>query len=126
MRLVLDYRKLNEVTISNKLPIPNIESILDKLEKAQYLITLDLAKGFHQILLKSEDRKKTAFSTPYGHYEFIKMPFEIKNAPATFQNLLSSALRDLLNKICVVYLDDILIFSTFLDEHINSIKNANR
>lgn len=66
-RIVIDYRKLNDVTINDKFPIPNIESILDKLGKAQYFTTLDLAKGFHQILVKPEDRKKTAFSTPFGH-----------------------------------------------------------
>ena len=74
-RIVIDYRKLNEVTIDDKFPIPNIENILDKLGKSQYFTTLDLAKGFHQILVKDEDRKKTAFSTPLGHYEFLRMPF---------------------------------------------------
>lgn len=123
-RIVIDYRKLNEVTVSNKFPIPNIEGILDKLGKAQYFTTLDLAKGFHQILVKPEDRKKTAFSTPFGHYEFVRMPFGLKNAPATFQSLMNSVLRNLINKICVVYLDDILIFNTSLKEHLSNIKKV--
>lgn len=121
-RIVIDYRKLNEVSIDDKFPIPNIENILDKLGRAQYFTTLDLAKGFHQILVAEEDRPKTAFSTPLGHYEYIRMPFGLKNAPATFQRLMNSVLKEFINNICVVYLDDILVFSTSLEEHIDSLK----
>lgn len=120
-RIVIDYRKLNEISIDDKFPIPNIDSILDKLGKAQYFTTLDLAKGFHQILVNKDDRKKTAFSTPFGHYEYVRMPFGLKNAPATFQRLINSILREHINKICVVYLDDILIFSTSLQEHVDNV-----
>lgn len=121
-RVVIDYRKLNEVTVSDKFPIPNIEGTLDKLGRAQYFSTLDLAKGFHQILVKDSDRKKTAFSTPFGHYEYIRMPFGLKNGPSTFQRLMNSVLREYINQICVVYLDDILIFSTSLEEHITNLR----
>lgn len=121
-RIVIDYRALNDITVSDKFPIPNIENILEKLGRAQYFTTLDLAKGFHQILIKEEDRAKTAFSTPLGHYEFVRMPFGLKNAPATFQRLMNSVLRDYINKICVVYLDDILIFSTTAEEHMDNIR----
>ncbi len=120
-RIVIDYRKLNEVTIDDKFPIPHIETILSKLGRAQYFTTLDLAKGFHQVLIKEEDRPKTAFSTPQGHFEFIRMPFGLKNAPATFQRLMNSVLREYINKICVVYLDDILIFSSSIEEHTQNI-----
>lgn len=121
-RLVVDYRKLNEYTKTDKFPIPHMEGILDRLGRAQYFSTLDLAKGFHQILVKQDDREKTAFSTPFGHYEFIRMPFGLKNAPSTFQRLMNSVLREYVNKICIVYLDDILIFSTSLDEHLDNLK----
>lgn len=121
-RIVIDYRRLNENTISDKFPIPNIDGILDKLGKAQYFSTIDLAKGFHQILMNENDMEKTAFSTPFGHYEFVRMPFGLKNAPSTFQRLMNHVLRYHINRICVVYLDDILIFSTSLDEHIANIK----
>lgn len=121
---MIDYRKLNEKTIDDKFPIPNIESILDRLGRAQYFTILDLVKRFHQILVKESDQKKTAFSTPTGHYEYIRMPFGLKNAPATFQKLINSVLREYLNRICVVYLDDILIFSTSLKEHIQSINKV--
>lgn len=122
-RIVVDYRKLNEFTTDDKFPLPNIDSILDKLGKAQYFTTIDLAKGYHQILIKKEDRHKTAFVTPHGLYEFIRMPFGLKNAPATFQRLMNQILRDYINKTCVVYLDDILIFSTSLKEHIKAIRD---
>lgn len=120
-RIVIDYRNLNDNTIADKYPIPNIESILDKLGRAQYFSTIDLAKGFHQIAVKPEHRHKTAFSTPFGHYEFCRMPFGLKNAPATFQKLMNSVLKDYINKKCVVYMDDILVFSTSLQEHIESL-----
>jgi len=94
---------------------------LDKLGRAQYFTTIDLAKGYNQILVRESDRKKTAFVTPHGLYEFIRMPFGLKNAPATFQRLMNEILRDHINKKCVVYLDDILIFSTSLKEHIQAI-----
>lgn len=122
-RIVIDYRKLNENTVNDKFPIPNLNGILDKLGRSQYFTTLDLAKGFHQILVKDEDQKKTAFSTPFGHYEFIRMPFGLKNAPSTFQRLMNSVLREQINKTCVVYMDDILVFSTSLEEHINSLRS---
>uniref|UniRef100_A0A0K8UP46 Retrovirus-related Pol polyprotein from transposon 297 n=1 Tax=Bactrocera latifrons TaxID=174628 RepID=A0A0K8UP46_BACLA len=119
-RTVIDYRKLNEVTIDDKFPIPHIETILSKLGKAQYFTTIDLAKGFHQVLIKEEDRPKTASSTPQGHFEFIRMPFRLKNAPATFQRLMNSVLREYINKIFEVYLD-ILIFSVQVLKNIPKI-----
>lgn len=121
-RLVIDYRKLNQFTVDDKFPIPNLNCLLDKLGKSQYFTTLDLAKGFYQIPVREDDRKKTAFSTPSGHYEFNRMPFGLKNAPSTFQRLMNTVLRDFINKICVVYMDDILVFSTSLTEHLTSIR----
>ena len=120
-RIVVDYRKLNEISIDDKFPIPNIDSLFEKLGRAQYFTTLDLANGFHQILVDEKDQAKTAFSTPQGHYEYIRMPFGLKNAPATFQRMINHVLREFINIDCVVYIDDILIFSTSLQEHINSI-----
>lgn len=123
-RIVVDYRRLNQITIDDKYPIPNIDSILDKLGKSQYFSTLDLAKGYHQILVAEKDIEKTAFVTPVGLYEYVRMPFGLKNAPATFQRLMNEILRDYINKICVVYLDDILIFSTTLEEHMQSLEKV--
>ncbi len=125
-RLCVDYRRLNQITIPDKYPLPLMDSILDKLGRAQYFSTLDLAKGYHQILMAEEDIEKTAFVTPMGLYEYVRMPFGLKNAPATFQRLMNDILRDYINKICVVYLDDILIFSTTLAEHKHAVEKIFR
>lgn len=121
-RVVVDYRKLNEKTIDDRYPLPNISDLLDKLGRCHYFTTLDLASGFHQIEINEESVEKTAFSTEFGHHEFLRMPFGLKNAPATFQRVMDQILRGLVNKTCLVYLDDIIIFSTSLQEHITNIK----
>ena len=123
-RLVVDYRKLNEKTIDDKYPLPNINDILDKLGKSMYFTTLDLASGFHQVEMHPDDIEKTAFSTENGHYEFLRMPFGLKNAPATFQRVMDNILRGIQNEKCLVYLDDIIIFSTSLEEHISRLKEV--
>lgn len=123
-RVVIDYRKLNEQTIDDKFPLPNITDILDKLGKCNYFSTLDLANGFHQIEMNPNDIAKTAFSTDTGHYEFKRMPFGLKNAPSTFQRVMNNILRGLQNEICAVYLDDIIIFSTSLQEHIQRLRSV--
>lgn len=121
-RVVVDYRRLNEKTIDDKYPLPNITDLLDKLGKCQYFTTLDLASGFHQIEMHEKDIEKTAFSTEHGHYEFLRMPFGLKNAPATFQRVMDNVLRGLQNEKVLVYLDDILIYSTSLQEHIEKLR----
>lgn len=123
-RLVVDYRKLNKKTISDRYPIPNISDILDKLGRCQYFTTLDLASGFHQIEMEPKDIQKTAFTVNNGHYEYCRMPFGLKNAPSTFQRAMENVLRGLVNEICIVYMDDIIIFSTSLQEHITSIEKV--
>ena len=120
-RLVIDYRKLNEKTINDKYPIPEITDILDKLGKATYFSTIDLVSGFHQIQLAGEDTEKTAFSVNGGKYEFNRMPFGLKNAPATFQRVMDCVLRDLVGICCFVYMDDIIIFSSSLQEHTTNL-----
>lgn len=131
-RLVIDYRKLNEKTISDKYPIPEITDILDKLGRTCYFSTIDLVSGFHQIQLADEDIEKTAFSVNSGKYEFTRMPFGLKNAPATFQRVMDCILREFLGKCCLVYMDDVIIFSSSLEEHkkdlmkvMNKLKEAN-
>lgn len=116
-RMVIDFRKLNEKTVGDAYPLPNITEILDQLGSAKYFSTFDLAQGFHQIPMAREDASKTAFSTPYGHYEYTRMPFGLKNAPATFQRLMDSVLMGLQGTELFVYLDDIVVYARSLDEH---------
>lgn len=123
-RLVVDFRKLNEKTIDDKYPIPNLTDILDKLGKCQYFTTLDLASGFYQVEMHPSDIHKTGFSVAdgQGHFEFLRMPMGLKNSPSTFQRVMDSVLRGLQNVICIVYLDDILVFSTSLQEHMINLR----
>lgn len=116
-RIVIDYRNLNDVTIGDSYPLPNIEYILDQLGHSQYFSTLDLASGFHQIEMKPEDISKIAFSTPFGHYEFTRMPFGLKNSPSTFQRLMNTVLTGLQGLQCFVYLDDVVIYASSINEH---------
>ena len=117
LRVVADFRLVNEATIGDSYPLPNITDILNQLGGAKYFSTLDLASGFHQIAMKEEDREKTAFSTPYGHFEYNRMPFGLKNAPATFQRLMNTVLSGLQGIKCFVYLDDIVVYGRSLKEH---------
>ncbi|KAJ0177013.1 hypothetical protein K1T71_007022 [Dendrolimus kikuchii] len=121
-RIVIDYRKLNDITIGEIYPIPQISEILDQLGNSKYFSTLDLTSGFHQILISPEDAPKTAFSVPQGHYQFNRMPFGLKNAPSTFQKLMNTCLSGLQGTRCFVYLDDIVIYSADLNSHINNLK----
>lgn len=122
VRVVIDYRKLNEKTIDDKFPMPQIEEILDNLGKSTYFTTLDLKSGFHQIPMDERSKEKTAFSTDKGHFEFCRMPFGLKNGPATFQRAMNHVLQGLIGKICHVYLDDIVIVGESLKNHLNNLE----
>ncbi|CAB0020960.1 unnamed protein product, partial [Nesidiocoris tenuis] len=121
-RIVIDYRSLNQKTISDKYPLPNITELLDQLGRSMYFSCLDLKSGFHQIPMHPDSIEKTAFSTGNGHYEMLRMPMGTKNSPATFQRLMDNVLRGLQGEICSVFLDDIIVFSKSLDEHILRLK----
>uniref|UniRef100_W8BY62 RNA-directed DNA polymerase n=1 Tax=Ceratitis capitata TaxID=7213 RepID=W8BY62_CERCA len=121
LRLVIDFRKLNEKTSSDKYPIPDTSVILANLGKSKIFTTLDLKSGFHQILLAEKDRCKTAFSVNNGKYEFCRLPFGLKNAPSIFQRAIDDILREYVGKICHVYVDDIIIFSPDETSHFEHV-----
>ncbi|CAK9816796.1 Retrovirus-related Pol polyprotein from transposon 412 [Anthophora quadrimaculata] len=116
-RLVIDFRRLNQETDQDAYPLPPIDEILDHLGKSKFFSALDLSSGFHQIAMDENSKKYTAFSTPQGHFQYRRMPFGLKNAPATFQRMIDNALRGLIGKICFAYLDDIVVFGTTIEEH---------
>lgn len=120
-RMAIDYRQLNEKTIDDRYPLPQIDNILDKLKGSKFFTTLDLASGFHQIEVHEESIEKTAFTVENGHFEFLRMPFGLKNAPATFQRLMNHILRDHIGKNCYVYMDDIIIYSETVESHLADI-----
>lgn len=123
-RVVVDFRKLNNLTVGDAFPMPDVTSILDQLGKAKYFTCLDMASGYHQIPIHPNDKEKTAFSTDKGHYEFNRMCFGLKGAPATFQRLMNRVLQGINGYRTFVYLDDIIIVSSTLQEHIKQLQEV--
>ena len=121
-RFCIDFRKVNAVTIKDAQPLPRIDDTLDSLGDASYLSTLDLASGYWQVEVDPSDREKTAFVTPFGLHQFRVMPFGLCNAPATFQRLMEQVLTGLHWSTCLVYLDDIIVFSRTVAEHLGQLR----
>ena len=122
LRMCIDYRALNKKIIPDKMPIPRITEIFDSLSGQEWFSTLDMAKAYHQGYVKEEHRKFTAFSTPWGLYEWIRIPMGISNAPPVFQRYVNNALRGLLDRVCAAYLDDILVYGTSFEDHVKNLK----
>ncbi|KAK4701806.1 putative transposase, partial [Phenoliferia sp. Uapishka_3] len=117
LRLCVDFRNLNSVTVKNKYPLPLIGETLDRLGKAKFFTKFDLRNGYHHIRIAAGEEWKTAFRTRYGHYEYQVMPFGLTNAPASFQNFMNDVFAPFLDRFVVVYIDDILVYSDTLEEH---------
>lgn len=112
------------MTVKNGYPMPMMEELLDEMSGAVWFTSLDLRSGYHQIEVASEDQHKTAFQTHSGHYEYKVMPYGVTGGPATFQHVMNSILAPLLRKCVVVFIDDILIYSTTWDQHLVHVRQV--
>jgi hypothetical protein len=120
-RFCVNYRKLNALTKRDSYPLPRVDDYLDQLGQARYLSTLDMASGYWAIPLAPGDAEKTAFTTKQGLFQFEVMPFGLTNAPATFQRYMDTLFRGLTYEICLVYMDDVIIYSSTFDQHVQDL-----
>ena len=121
-RFCIDYRKVNNITITDAHPLPRIDDLLEQFREAKWFSSIDLASGYWQIEMNEKDREKTAFTCHLGLFEFNVMPFGLKNAPPTFQRMMNEILKDWLDEFVVVYIDDIMIYSKTFEEHLEHIE----
>ncbi len=120
----IDYRGLNNITVKNTYPLPLMSSAFERLQGASVFTKLDLRNAYHLVRIREGDEWKTAFNTPRGHFEYLVMPFGLSNSPAVFQALVNDVLRDMVDQFIYVYLDDILIFSSSLQEHVQHVRRV--
>ena len=124
-RICVDYRRLNQLTLKDAYPLPRIEDNLDAVNGAVVYSTLDMTSGYYQVEMADEDKDKTAFVTGRGHHlRFTTMPFGLCNAPSTFQRLMEKVMSGLQWRTVVVYLDDVIIFSKSMQEHLQHLEEV--
>ena len=124
LRLCIDYRQLNRVTIRNQYPLPRIDELFDQLQGSRVYSKIDLRSGYHQLKVRENDVSKTAFRTRYGHYEFLVMPFELTNASVAFMDLMNRVFSSYLDKFVIVFIDDILVYSGSPEEHAEHLRTV--
>ena len=122
LRMCIDYRQINKVTVKNKYSLLRIEDLFDQLKGAGVFLKIDLRSGYYQLRVKEVDVPKTAFRTRYGHYEFMVMPFGLTNAPTTFMDLMNRVFQPYVDQFVVVFIDDILVYSKDAQEHEQHLK----
>nr|CAD1831635.1 unnamed protein product [Ananas comosus var. bracteatus] len=122
LRLCIDYRALNKITVKNKYPVPLVADLFDQLGGAKLFTKLDLRSGYYEVRIAEGDEEKTACVTRYGAYKFLVMPFGLTNAPATFCTLMNKLFYPYLDRFVVVYLDDIVVYSNTLEEHVEHLR----
>ena len=123
-RVCIDYRQLNAVTIPDVYPLPRIDDLLHDAKPTPYMSTIDLRAGYWQIRVKQEDQCKTAFVTPFGMYKFLRMPFGLRNAPATFQRLMDGFRVSLSHVKLYVYIDDLIVLSPTFEQHLSDLRDV--
>ena len=122
MRLCIDYRELNKVTIRNQYLLRRIDVLFDQLQGAKVFSNIGLRSSYHQLRVNDEDVSKTAFRTQHGHFEFLVMPFGLTNAPAAFMDLMNRIFKPYLDQFFIVFIDDILIYSDSGEEHAEQLR----
>ncbi|GBG71123.1 hypothetical protein CBR_g8423 [Chara braunii] len=124
LRLCIDYCGLNRYTVKNNYPMPRSDELFDRLAGNRFFTKIDLRSGYHQIHVAAADQSKTTFRSRFGHYEFTVMPSGLTNTPATFQRAMDDIFRDILKHYVLIYLDDILVYSRTLEEHLRHLRDV--
>ena len=122
VRLCVDYRKLNSQTVADSYPLPRMDDLLHEAKPTSFMTTIDLRSGYHQVPVHPEDQDKTAFVCPFGTFRFLRMPFGLKNAPATFQRMIDRFRNGLEDILTLTYLDDIIILSETFEKHLSDLQ----
>ncbi|GKB28693.1 putative reverse transcriptase domain-containing protein [Tanacetum coccineum] len=123
-RMYINYKELNKLTVKNRYSLPRIDDLFDQLQGSLFFSNIDLRSGYHQLRVHEDDIPKTAFRTRYGHFEFTIMPFGLTNAPVVFMDLMNKVCRPYLDKFVIVFIDDILIYSRTLKEHVDNLRSV--